>query len=212
MKRLVGLMLAAVMVLSLSAPAYAVDSENIYEDEFSRAIASALDDNFQNEEGCSTELICVEADGNVYQADEYMNGNARGTTPPKTFYNLATDGIYKGAFTGLTTATMYTNKCFDTQNGEYYSRVRCYGEYPHLKYKSGNYCVTCKKVLSTSDEYETPANPGDYGAWHNLHHTVGSSHADHLVCPFVVNSSGTINGQFYYISGDIWVNYTNSWS
>ena len=212
MKRLGGLMLATVMVLSMSVPTYAVNSVNVDEGETLCAISSSLGEDFQNEEGCSTELICVEADGNIYQANEYMNGNARGTNPPEAFYNIAVSGIYKGAFNTLRNKTMYTSKCFDTQDGMYYSRVRCYGEYPNLKFKCGNYCVTCEKTLSTSDEFQTPDSSMEYGAWHSLRHTVSSSHADHLVCPFVINTSGTINDQLYYISGEIWVNYTDRWS
>lgn len=141
-----------------------------------------------------------------------MNGNLRGTNPPEAFYNIAVYEIYKGTFTTLREKTMYTSKCFDTQDGVYYSRVRCYGEYPNLKFKCGNYCVTCEKTLSTSDEYKTPDNYMEYGAWHSLRHTVDSSHADHLVCPFVIHTSGIINDQMYYISGDILVNCSKSWS
>lgn len=35
---------------------------------------------------------------------------------------------------------------------------------------------------------------------------------DHFVCPFVINTSGLINDQLYAIGGDIWVNYTDTWS
>lgn len=35
---------------------------------------------------------------------------------------------------------------------------------------------------------------------------------NHFVCPFVKNTSSSINGQLYAIGGDIWVNYTNSWN
>lgn len=108
---------------------------------------------------------------------------------------------------------MYTSKYFDTQDCEYYSRVRCYGEYPNLTYKAGNYCVTCKKVLSTSEsDYYTPATPWQDGNWVSFHHTVESRHTDHFVCPFVINTSGLINDQLYAIGGDIWVNYTDTWS
>lgn len=39
-----------------------------------------------------------------------------------------------------------------------------------------------------------------------------SRHTDHFVCPFVINTSGLINDQLYAIGGDIWVNYTDTWS
>lgn len=152
------------------------------------------------------------ADENDYPADEYMNCNRRETTVPKKFYNIAINGIYKGSFGDLR-GRMYTSKYFDTQDCEYYSRVRCYGEYPNLTYKAGNYCVTCKKVLSTSEsDYYTPATPWQDGNWVSFHHTVESRHTDHFVCPFVINTSGLINDQLYAIGGDIWVNYTDTWS
>ena len=140
-----------------------------------------------------------------------MNGRTRGTTVPKTFYNIGTAGIYKGAFSSLR-GTMYTSKYFDMIDGEYWSRVRCYGEYASLTYKIGNYCITCKKVLSTTeDDYYTPVKPEQEGNWVSLVHTVSSKHADHFVCPFVKNTSGLINDEWYAIGGDIWVNYYDSW-
>lgn len=48
--------------------------------------------------------------------------------------------------------------------------------------------------------------------WVSFHHTVESRHTDHFVCPFVINTSGLINDQLYAIGGDIWVNYTDTWS
>ena len=106
-----------------------------------------------------------------------------------------------------------TESILTTRASEYYSRVRCYGEYPNLTYKAGNYCVTCKKVLSTSEsDYYTPATPWQDGNWVSFHHTVESRHTDHFVCPFVINTSGLINDQLYAIGGDIWVNYTDTWS
>lgn len=159
-----------------------------------------------------TEVVGMVADENDYPADEYMNCNRRETTVPKKFYNIAINGIYKGSFGDLR-GRMYTSKYFDTQDCEYYSRVRCYGEYPNLTYKAGNYCVTCKKVLSTSEsDYYTPATPWQDGNWVSFHHTVESRHTDHFVCPFVINTSGLINDQLYAIGGDIWVNYTDTWS
>jgi hypothetical protein len=211
MKRIFGLMLAVAMVLSMNVSAYAADGVSIDEEEMLQAI-SALDESFQNEDGCSTEVVGMVVDENDYPADEYMNCNARETTVPKTYYNISLNGIYKGSFSNLR-STMYTSKYFDTQDGEYYSRVRCYGEYPSLTYKAGNYCITCKKVLSTSESnYYTPSTPWQDGNWVSFHHTLGSSHADHFVCPFVTNTSGSINGELYAIGGDIWANYTNSWS
>lgn len=44
------------------------------------------------------------------------------------------------------------------------------------------------------------------------YNTVESRHTDHFVCPFVINTSGLINDQLYAIGGDIWVNYTDTWS
>lgn len=211
MKRIFGLMLAVAMVLSMNISAYATNEVSIDEEEMLQAI-SALDESFQNEDGCSTEVVGMVADENDYPADEYMNCNRRETTVPKKFYNIAIDGIYKGSFGDLR-GRMYTSKYFDTQDCEYYSRVRCYGEYPNLTYKAGNYCVTCKKVLSTSEsDYYTPATPWQDGNWVSFHHTVESRHTDHFVCPFVINTSGLINDQLYAIGGDIWVNYTDTWS
>lgn len=161
-------------------------------------------------------LVPVEAADNInLQAgfiDVYMNGNTRETKPPKTYHNLATSGIYKGEFSSLR-ATIYTNRYFDMKDGAYYSRVRCYGEYPSLTYTAGNYCISCKKVLSTYDgNYSTPSETWEKGDWESFRHTVGSSHTNHFVCPFVKNTSSSINGQLYAIGGDIWVNYTNSWN
>lgn len=102
---------------------------------------------------------------------------------------------------------------FDMKDGAYNSRVRCYGEYPSLTYTVGNYCISCKKVLSTYDgNYSTPSETWETGDWESFRHTVASSHTNHFVCPFVTNTSGSINGQLYAIGGDIWVNYTNSWN
>lgn len=99
------------------------------------------------------------------------------------------------------------------KDGAYYSRVRCYGEYPSLTYTAGNYCISCKKILSTYDgNYSTPSETWEKGDWESFRHTVGSSHTNHFVCPFVKNTSSSINGQLYAIGGDIWVNYTNSWN
>lgn len=110
-------------------------------------------------------------------------------------------------------ATIYTNRYFDMKDGAYYSRVRCYGEYPSLTYTAGNYCISCKKILSTYDgNYSTPSETWEKGDWESFRHTVGSSHTNHFVCPFVKNTSSSINGQLYAIGGDIWVNYTNSWN
>lgn len=211
MRRVFGLILAVAMVLSMSVSAYAADGVSIDGEEMLQVI-SALDESFQNECGCSTEATGMVADENDYPADENINCNVRETTVPKTFYNISLNGIYKGSFTNLR-GTMYTSKYFDTKDGEYYSRVRCSGEHPSLKYKVGNYCVTCKEVLSISEsDYYTPSAVAQKGNWVSFHHTVGSSHADHFVCPFVMNTSGIINGTLYYINGDIWVNYTDSWS
>ena len=137
MKRIFGLMLAVAMVLSMNISAYATNEVSIDEEEMLQAI-SALDESFQNEDGCSTEVVGMVADENDYPADEYMNCNRRETTVPKKFYNIAINGIYKGSFGDLR-GRMYTSKYFDTQDCEYYSRVRCYGEYPNLTYKAGNY-------------------------------------------------------------------------
>lgn len=52
----------------------------------------------------------------------------------------------------------------------------------------------------------------EYNNWVSFHHTVESRHTDHFVCPFVINTSGLINDQLYAIGGDIWVNYTDTWS
>ena len=165
-----------------------------------------------SKDGCSTELVSIVADENDYPADEYMNGSARAVTVPKTYHNLASSGIYKGSFNSLR-GTIYTNKYFDMKDGAYNSRVRCYGEYPSLTYTVGNYCISCKKVLSTYDgNYSTPSETWETGDWESFRHTVASSHTNHFVCPFVTNTSGSINGQLYAIGGDIWVNYTNSWN
>lgn len=210
MKRIFGLLLVMAMVLSLSVPAYAAECVS-FEEEMLCAI-NALDENFQNEDGCSTELVSIVADENDYPADEYMNGSARAVTVPKTYHNLASNGIYKGSFNSLR-GTIYTNKYFDMKDGAYNSRVRCYGEYPSLTYTVGNYCISCKKVLSTYDgNYSTPSETWETGDWESFRHTVASSHTNHFVCPFVTNTSGSINGQLYAIGGDIWVNYTNSWN
>lgn len=210
MKRFFGLLLVMAMVFSLSVPAYAADRVSV-EEEMLCAI-NALNKNFRNDDDCSTELVSIVADENDYPADEYMNGNTRETTPPKTYHNLATSGIYKGEFSSLR-ATIYTNRYFDMKDGAYYSRVRCYGEYPSLTYTAGNYCISCKKILSTYDgNYSTPSETWEKGDWESFRHTVGSSHTNHFVCPFVKNTSSSINGQLYAIGGDIWVNYTNSWN
>lgn len=172
----------------------------------------AAKSSFPNEDGCSTELVSIVADENDYPTDEYMNGSARAVTVPKTYHNLASSGIYKGSFNSLR-GTIYTNKYFDMKDGAYNSRVRCYGEYPSLTYTVGNYCISCKKVLSTYDgNYSTPSETWETGDWESFRHTVASSHTNHFVCPFVTNTSGSINGQLYAIGGDIWVNYTNSWN
>lgn len=82
-----------------------------------------------------------------------------------------------------------------------------------VTYTAGNYCISCKKVLSTYDgNYSTPSETWEKGDWESFRHTVGSSHTNHFVCPFVKNTSSSINGQLYAIGGDIWVNYTNSWN
>lgn len=213
MKRIIGWVLAVTMILSMGVSAYATgsaDGAEIDEEEILRAI-SELDENFQNEEGCSSEVVSVEADENYYQTDEQMNGNTRGVNPPKNFYNIAKDGIYKASFTNLR-GTMYTSKYFDVQNQKYYSPVRCSGEYARMKYRVGNYCITCKKVLSTTEnDYYTPVTTNLRGDWVNIQHTVSSSHADHFMCPFVKNTNGLVNGEWYSIDGDIWVNYTNNW-
>ena len=100
MKRIFGLMLAVAMVLSMNISAYATNEVSIDEEEMLQAI-SALDESFQNEDGCSTEVVGMVADENDYPADEYMNCNRRETTVPKKFYNIAINGIYKGSFGDL---------------------------------------------------------------------------------------------------------------
>ena len=211
MKRIIGLLLVMAMVFSLNVTVYATEHVSVDEEEMLRAI-SDLDESFQNEDGCYTKVVSIIADGNNYLSDEHMSGNTRSTSVPTVYYNIAQNGIYKGSFSSLR-GRIYTNKYFDMQDGGYYSRVRCYGEYPNLTYKVGNYCVTCKKVLSTSEsDYYTPSTTWERGNWVSFHHTVGSSHTSHFVCPFVTNTSGSINDQLYAIGGDIWVNYTSSWS
>lgn len=51
MKRIFGLMLAVAMVLSMNISAYATNEVSIDEEEMLQAI-SALDESFQNEDGC----------------------------------------------------------------------------------------------------------------------------------------------------------------
>ncbi len=217
MKRIFSILLATLMFSVLAIPASAageVFAEEKIDKEKNFCAISALDEGdegFQNEDGCSSEVVCVAADENNYQANEHMNGSARETTVPKTFYNIASSGIYKGSFYELR-GTMYTSKYFNTQNAEYYSRVRCYGEHPNLTYKVGNYCIDCKRVLSITDsDFYTPSKSYEVGNWVSIRHEVSSSHNDHFVCPFVTNTSGVINGELYFIAGDIWVNYTDSW-
>lgn len=60
--------------------------------------------------------------------------------------------------------------------------------------------------------YYTPSTTYETGSWASIYHNVGSSHTDHFVCPFVKNTYVSSNDQSYYIGGEIWVNYTNSWS
>lgn len=174
-------------------------------------LAYILSDDFQNEDGCSTEFVSSEADSSEYDTDKILTSISRETRPPTDFHNLATDGIYKGQFYELR-GTMYTKYCFDAQDGSYFSRVRCIGECPHLSFKVGNYCVTCKKTLSTcKDTYYTPYDfPLQYSDWYSFQHTTSSAHENHLMCPFVVKTSDS-TPQLYYIDGDIWVNYTDDW-
>lgn len=173
---------------------------------------SKLSDDFQNEEECSSEFVSFEANSLAYEGEEIPVSSARATNPPSTFYNIALKGIYKGSFSDLR-GTMYTNYYFDTKDGTYYSRVSCYGEYPDLCFKVGNYCKDCKKVISiTEDSFPTPSTPYEHSQWLSIVHTLGGTHKTHMVCPFVVNDSGLINDQLYAIGGNIWVNYENTWN
>lgn len=217
-KRFLCTVLACVVMISCITNAAAIQEEvadDFVEYNTESILTTRAIGEFEMTVSAKTKAIAdssLVADENDYPADEYMNCNRRETTVPKKFYNIAINGIYKGSFGDLR-GRMYTSKYFDTQDCEYYSRVRCYGEYPNLTYKAGNYCVTCKKVLSTSEsDYYTPATPWQDGNWVSFHHTVESRHTDHFVCPFVINTSGLINDQLYAIGGDIWVNYTDTWS
>ena len=60
MKRIFGLLLVMAMVFSLSVPVYAAECVS-FEEEMLRAI-NALDENFQNEEGCSSEVVDIVED------------------------------------------------------------------------------------------------------------------------------------------------------
>ncbi len=197
-------------------PTYEIDREYIennwatIEAEMFEVI-SELPDDFANEEGCSIEPVSTNLDSNLYTSPYHMVCGTRSTKVPTDYYNIALDGIYKGAFSGLR-GRIYTNYYFDAPNGEYHARVRCYGEYPSLSYVVGNYCINCKKVLATSNTYYTSSSQMTMNEWTDFRITSATSHASHNMCPFVENTSGTINGQMYYISGDIWVNYTDSWT
>ena len=211
MKKYISLALSLALVFSLSVSANAAEPTAFDEKAFLQSISEITDD-FQNEEGCSSSVVTFEADSHTHDGQEIPNANARATTPPSTFYNIANNGIYKGSFSGLR-GTIYTNYYFDMVDGQYHSRVSCYGYYPNLSFKVGNYCVTCKKVLSTTtNSYSTPSTTYTDSDWVSIVHTVGSTHESHFVCPFVMNSSGLINDQLYAIGGDIWVNYYNDWS
>ena len=78
MKRFFGLLLVMAMVFSLSVPAYAADRVSV-EEEMLCAI-NALNKNFRNDDGCSTELVSIVADENDYPADEHTI-----TLPPAGF-------------------------------------------------------------------------------------------------------------------------------
>lgn len=183
---------------------------NFDEVAFAQAVNS-LSEDFQNEEGCSSTLISIDGNEQSIEIPEVPNIAPVSTSVPASFWNIASKGIYEGAFSNLR-GTIYTNYYFDVNDGKYYSRVRCYGEYPSLSYQCGNYCVTCKKVLSTSSKYSTPSSVYVNSSWTSFCHSTGTAHEDHFVTPFVVNSSGLVNDQLYAIGGEIMVNYKNSWS
>lgn len=199
MRRIICGVVVTCLMLSISVSVFAHD-EMVFGARDIAIIEEQISGEFQNAEGCCTETVMVEMDAMPFV--DYVK--PRATDPAETFWNLATRGIYRGSF--WVSGTIYTNRYFDTQDGEYYTRVNCEGDYPSMPFKVGNYCITCRQVLSMSDECVTPSTVRTRTGWLGHRHRTGSAHEEHFMCPFVKNlDDGTL-------TGDIEVNYTNSWN
>ena len=164
---------------------------------------------FENEEGCSSAFALSKEDLDTCEFKTLYPSKTREVTLPELFWNIARSGIYSGEWEDLR-GTMYTRYYFDTINNTYHTRVRCKSEHPLINFKCGNFCITCNKALSLSDEYRTSDEANTFTSWIPLVHTVSDQHTDHFMCPFVVNTGDKLD-TLYDINGEIKVNYYNKW-
>lgn len=126
-------------------------------------------------------------------AYEQISSNARTTSVPKSFYNLAAK-TYTGSFSGVT-GTMYTGYYFSTSaNSDLYYKVTLYSDYtPKCQVKIRLYDITSKSWVTnvdyTTSEFDTSGLTAKVHAY-NLN-------ANHQYCVAVSLLSGlSFSGSF----------------
>lgn len=181
----------------------------IYDDMTAPEPADAADI-IEDETNCSVELVEKSAPNFMFlpqNSDVSAQSLTRSTSKPKTFWNIASDGIYHGSFSGVG-GTIYTNYYFDwdKDNHRYYARVNATTHlYKDVKtFVVKNYCMNCG-LVATSEEFSTGYDGASSGNI-AVRLSFTKKHDGHFMYPAVTctSSSGKIDGT-------IDVNYTNSW-
>ena len=202
MKRIVSmaLVLSSVMSLLVSASAFDVTMIDVESSSFNCTVDCGHDEN-------QVPLAIQGPDEKTEAGNEVPRielSLLRSTSKPTKFYNIGTQGIYNGSFTGVN-GTIYTNYYFDTNgNDYYYVRINVLSQYPaNTTFVLQNYCKDCNKWIGETDDITTN-NSGTGYLYYKL--PVTGSHSGHNAYP-AIQCTGT-----YSVSGTIDVNYKNTWS